>query len=149
MFYSNYCNTLSLSLSLPPSLPLSLPPSLNLQQMLKFRIHRRDLQLEHIAMADLHFSEERARIMESAARQRLRSRSTFSVQSDMSDVWCKYHYYYCCCLLLLILLLLVYYYCYYYYILLLLSIIIFIIIIIIIIIVVVVCGIIYGNYIYG
>ena len=52
--------------------------------MLKFRITKRDLQLEHLAMADVHFSEERARAMEIAAR-RLKNRSTFSITSDMND----------------------------------------------------------------
>ena len=51
-------------------------------QMLKFRITRRDMHLEHIEMADIHFSEERARAMELAAR-RLKNRSTFSLTSDM------------------------------------------------------------------
>ena len=65
-----------------PSHPLT--PSLPHPQMLKFRVTKRDLHLEHIAMADLHFSEERARAMEIAAR-RLKNRSTFSVTSDVND----------------------------------------------------------------
>lgn len=63
----------------------SLSPSLPSSQMLKFKITSRDLRLEHVAMADIHFSEERARLMEIAAR-RLKNRSTFSLTSDMSDI---------------------------------------------------------------
>ena len=41
------------------------------------------MHLEHIAMADIHFSEERARAMELTARRRLKNRSTSSLTSDM------------------------------------------------------------------
>ena len=53
-------------------------------QILKFKIHSRELREEHYAQADLHFTEERVRVMELQAR-RLNSRSTFSVTSDLSD----------------------------------------------------------------
>ncbi len=41
------------------------------------------MHLEHIEMADIHFSEERARAMELAARRLKNNRSTFSLTSDM------------------------------------------------------------------
>ena len=49
------------------------PPSL---QMLKYKIRKEELHKYHIAQADAHFSEERARAMELQARRlRLHRRS--------------------------------------------------------------------------
>ena len=46
------------------------------QQMLKYKIHTDELHKYHIAQADTHFSEERARAMELQARRlRLHRRS--------------------------------------------------------------------------
>lgn len=52
-------------------------------QILRYHIHNKELQKEHIAQADFHFSEERARVMELSAR-RMRTRES-TISNALSD----------------------------------------------------------------
>ena len=57
-----------------------LPPS----QIIRFPIHNQEYRKVHYQQADLHFSEERARIMETQAR-RSQARKSFSTLSEATS----------------------------------------------------------------